>query len=464
MRLYSALFVISGALACKGDSSSRPPASDAALIDSGGDAAPATLTLDPEISTMSNHADADRITTTIKTLAGFGTRNSCSDASNTTQGIGAARDWIQAQMSAIGGLQVQLNPYDQTGCGATALPRHNVVGYLPSTTHPERLIVIGGHYDSRTVNVADGTSPAPGANDSGSQTSVVLEVARAMAGSSFDASLVFVAFGGEEQGLVGSASLAKNIGTVFAGAKVEAMINCDIVGGDSTSNGAASLQQFRIYSPGTPREIASGDGTPDDTSPSRGLMRYVGTWGAAYVPDMAMIPKLREDRPGRGGDHESFIDQGIPGVRFIEPVEALPHQHTSNDLFAYVTPAYTSRVAKVVIAVGASLARAPSAPSAFVASASALTWTAPAYGKVDHYVVAARAVTENFYRRRVIASATSMTAEPSDLGLDPGAAYFVSVAAVDAAGHESLFAYPEYRCDSTGCVVPPDAMNITAKN
>jgi hypothetical protein len=48
--------------------------------------------------------------------------------------------------------------------------------------------------------------------------------------------------------------------------------------------------------------------------------------------------------------------------------------------------------------------------------------------------------------------------------LDPATPYFVSVAAVDAAGHESLFAYPEYRCDASGCVVPAAALNITATN
>jgi leucyl aminopeptidase len=181
-----------------------------------------------------------------------------------------------------------------------------------------------------------------------------------------------------------------------------------------------------------------------------------------------MIPKLREDRPGRGGDHESFVDQGYPGVRFIEPIEALPHQHTPDDLFAYVTPAYTARVARLVIAVGSSLARAPSAPVAFAASGTAdspsLTWTAPTFGNVDHYVVAARQVTENFYRARVATGGASMIGSPLALGLDSGTAFFISVAAVDAAGHESLFAYPEYRCDSSGCVVPAAAMDVTAKN
>jgi hypothetical protein len=45
-----------------------------------------------------------------------------------------------------------------------------------------------------------------------------------------------------------------------------------------------------------------------------------------------------------------------------------------------------------------------------------------------------------------------------------GGAFYISVAAVDAEGHESLFAYPETRCDAMGCVVPPDSLNVTAKN
>ena len=58
---------------------------------------------------------------------------------------------------------------------------------------------------------------------------------------------------------------------------------------------------------------------------------------------------LREDRPGRGGDHESFLDQGIPGVRFIETVESpnagtvASHQHSPNDLPTYVTPYLDTR-------------------------------------------------------------------------------------------------------------------------
>ena len=51
-----------------------------------------------------------------------------------------------------------------------------------------------------------GDIPAPGANDDGSGTALTMEVARVLAesGLEFDATIVFVAFAGEEQGLVGA--------------------------------------------------------------------------------------------------------------------------------------------------------------------------------------------------------------------------------------------------------------------
>jgi len=40
--------------------------------------------------------------------------------------------------------------------------------------------------------------------------------------------------------------------------------------------------------------------------------------------------------------------------------------------------------------------------------------------------------------------------------------FFISVAAVGSGGHESLFAYPEFRCDGPACAVPAGALNVTA--
>lgn len=450
------------------------------------------IRLDREIAEAIEEVDSERIQDNIQRLEDFGTRHSCSAPSAPAgKGVGAARDWIFQQFSEIDGLQVRLDPFTHRSCPTA--PTFNVVAWLPGKRNPERLVVLGGHYDSRTVGASDAVSPAPGANDSGSQTSLVLEAARALAQQDYDATLVFIAFSGEEQGLFGSGAVAASLGKYFPGFKLVAMLNSDIVGGDNTVNGPADLQKFRLYSPGTPRErrTRAPDGRTDNTSPARGVMRYIGTWAGAYVPSMQMIPKLREDRPGRGSDHTSFLDRAFAGVRFMETVECSPspvdnsgmpppqasnpsclgfdtsHQHSPYDLSTFVTAEYAARITQVVASTAASLARAPSAPRALEvagdsSSGVSLRWGTPEAGEVHHSVVAARSTRENFYRQRVRVPAGENAAQLSaeDLGLAPGDSFFVSVAAVDEEGHESLFAYPEHRCDANGCAVPAGALDV----
>jgi len=454
-----------------------------------------SVTTDPEISTIISQVDSNRILNTAATLQNFGTRQSCSTQPAVPgQGVTAARDFLFSQYSAIPGLQVRLDQFVHPRCPNS--PTFNVIAWLPGKT-PNRLVIIGGHYDSRTTNVLDNTSPAPGGNDAGAQTGVVLELARVLAGHRFDATIVFMSFSGEEQGLFGSGSIAANLTRYFPSPQVIAMLNTDIPGGDSTANTAADLLNFRLYSSGIPRERRSTDpdGSTDNTSPSRGVMRYIGTWGGAYVPALTMAPKLREDRPGRASDHVSFINNGFPAVRFMETFECSPspvdnscgitplpcappaqipafckdttfittHQHSPSDLVQFITPSYAAGIAQVMASVAASLARAPDSPQNFTATGNAiqgikLNFNGPQSGDVDHFVVAARSVSENFYRQRIIVSAgDGQLISPQALGLNPGDSFFVSVTTVDSAGHESLFAWPEVRCDSSACAIPPYA-------
>ena len=428
--------------------------------------------LDPGILRMLNRVDANRISADIQTLVSFGTRNTCSDNSGASPGIGAARDWIRNRYLSLG-LHVTLVPWQMGSCGdGTTRTLHNVIAWIPGRRHPNRLIVIGGHYDSRTTNGRDGISPAPGANDSGSQTALVLEAARVMAGHVFDATVVFADWSGEEQGLLGSKYFVQHYLNYFPNGTLEFNLNSDDVGGDNVVNDATNLQQFLLFSPGTPREVRTApSGSTDDTSPSRGIMRQVGYWGGAYVPSMTILPQLREGPPDSVSDHTAFISRAIPGVRFRQVNKDPSHYHSPYDLYIYVTPAFTARVCQVVVASAASLARAPTPPLNMVATGSLgtvqLTWSPPASGSsVDHYVISARTSAENLYRTRMVVSGdlTSATVDLfQNLGIPPATAYYVSIAAVDAAGHESLYAYPEYRCNSTNtCQQPADALNVTA--
>ena len=136
------------------------------------------------------------------------------------------------------------------------------------------------------------------------------------------------------------------------------------------------------------------------------------------------------------------------------------HQHSPNDLVQFITPTYAAGIAQVIGAVAASLARAPDSPGNFNARGNSvqgvtLSFNGPQDGDVDHFVVAARSVSENFYRQRVVVDeGDNQVISPQALGLNPGDSFFVSVATVDSNGHESLFAWPEVRCDSASCAIP----------
>jgi hypothetical protein len=115
-----------------------------------------------------------------------------------------------------------------------------------------------------------------------------------------------------------------------------------------------------------------------------------------------------------------------------------------------------------MVATAATLARAPGSPAQFGASGSTsdaikVSWQPPAdAARVDHFVIAARSVAENFYRKRISvpADVTFRAVSPGELGFEHGDSFFISVASVDAQGHESLFAFPEMRCTTTGCLNP----------
>src|SRR5215469_14132932 len=147
-----------------------------AMLLVGFDSGNGAVTTDAEISAILNNINPTNIFNTAQTLQNFRTRQSCSDSPAPGQGVTAARDYLFAQYSAIPGLQVRLDPFVMTKVCPNA-PTFNVIAWLPGR-HRNRLVIIGGHYDSRTTKVHDNTSDAPGGNDAGAQSGVVLEIAR----------------------------------------------------------------------------------------------------------------------------------------------------------------------------------------------------------------------------------------------------------------------------------------------
>jgi Peptidase family M28 len=306
----------------------------------------------------------------VRTLAAFGTRHTLSDTTSPTRGIGAARAWLKAEMERSSGLEVSFDTHALAEDGRRvphAIELVNVMAVLPGAM-PEaraRRYYVVGHYDSRVADVMDATSNAPGANDDASGVAVVLEAARVMAKHRYDATLVFLATAGEEQGLYGAQLHAK--AARAAGLDVRAVLNDDIVGDPTGPSGARNSARIRVFSEGVPqaadvaeiRKLAA-----ESDAPSRQLARYVADVAAEHA--LAVQPALifRADRFLRGGDHLSFNEVGYPAVRFTTVEETYTRQHTPLDVPDAVDPAYLANVARVNIAALAHLANAPRPPDA----------------------------------------------------------------------------------------------------
>lgn len=103
----------------------------------------------------------------------------------------------------------------------------NVWGMVRGKTYPDSIIIISAHYDHLGMM---GNVMYPGANDNGSGTVMMMELAKyfSQAENQPKVSLVFVAFSGEEAGLVGSRYLAQHF--PFEKNKVQLLINLDMVG------------------------------------------------------------------------------------------------------------------------------------------------------------------------------------------------------------------------------------------
>lgn len=311
--------------------------------------------------------DAGRIEAVVRKLCSFGTRHILSRTDSDTEGTGAARRWLEAEYEKIaatsnGRMTVRLQEA-KVPCLRNGMPREvtvvNVIATLRGTTDPSRIYVVGGHYDSRNSSGADGENAAPGAVDDASGTAVALEAARVMATRSFPATVMFVAYDGEEQGLLGSKAHAKFLAE--AGATVDGMITCDIVGNTTGMDGKTYDGFVRCFSYAPTGNDSFG----------RSMARAVSRGGREFVDGFDVKLIYRGDRYGRGGDHRSFFDQGYPAVRLTEPREDFSRQHQDvrprdgkpyGDLPDYANFDYSAKVGRVVVATLFELASAPPPP------------------------------------------------------------------------------------------------------
>ncbi|HEY7838185.1 MAG TPA: M28 family peptidase [Terriglobales bacterium] len=416
------------------------------------------------------HIHADQVA-----LVGFGTRLATKETSSTTTGTAAARAWVVAQFkksSAASGdrlrVRVDTFPVPPGLSMPSGLSMANVVATLPGDNpNDHRVYVMGGDYDT-IGGFSGGTGTqtptvGPGANDDASGVAVALELARVMSRFHFSATLEFIAFDGEEEGLYGAYHDAEQAKADHQ--DVAAMLDDDIVGGDNTP-GHANTNKMRVYSEGVPQNATPSEilrlatiGGEND-SPSRELGRYASGMAALYLPAFQVVQEYRRDRFGRGGDDTAYLQNGFAAVRMSDYDENYDHQHQwvrmyngvqFGDMLKFTTPSYTANVARVNALTLGGLALAPPTPSPLMQHRDGwgthLSW--PAVPGAVSYRVLLRPTAAPQWAQRLVVHGTSINIVQT---LDD---YIMGVVAVGTAGTESLPAIPHARASTLASPFPP---------
>jgi hypothetical protein len=351
---------------------------------------------DESVAALIGQISAARLQATVRGLAAIPTRHTLSPQ-GTEAAVGLIEHELAAAVRASGGrLQVTRQQWIQPAAERLPQPAQltQVIATLPGTAQPERVIVVSGHFDSRNDDVMNAKDPAPGSNDDGSGTALVIELARVLSQRSYPATIVFATVTGEEQGLYGAAHLADEL--LGQKRRVIADFTDDIVGNSQGQGVPREAGYVRVFAAGwdaseTPQQQKErrSAGTDADV-PARTLARAVADAARTYVPGFGVRVVYRLDRYLRGGDHAPFVQRGVAAVRFTEPHEDWRHQHHDvkvvdgvqlGDLPEYVDYDYLAQVTSVNAAIVAQLAAAPPAPEkvtllADLSPVTTLSWDA----------------------------------------------------------------------------------------
>ncbi len=417
----------------------------------------------PELEKLVLEVSSDSLENYVRTLAAFTSRHTLNtDAKN---GMPAAQNYVLKKFNEFakqsgGRMTAEIENFTIPADARRIIkdsPAANVIATLKGTNpNDDRIFVISGHMDSRNKDVMDIDGIAPGANDDGSGTAAVIEIARILAKKEFSATILFVAFTGEEEGLKGATYLAdkaKEMGWNIAG-----VLNNDIVGNSNSSETLISDNlKMRVFSETIPSfeteqmsRIRAYTNAEND-SRSRQLARYIKEVGERYVDQFEVKLIYRADRYLRGGDQTAFARNGFTAVRMSEMNENFYHQHENvrvengiqyGDLPEFMDFEYLRKVSAVNLASLSSLANSAGVPEEVqidvrgLTNKSILLWKAPKIGNVKGYYILMRETSSGMWERKFFTTETTLTLPYSKDN------YFFAVQSVAENGEESLAVFP----------------------
>jgi hypothetical protein len=217
-----------------------------------------------------------------------------------------AAAWARGRLQSLD-YATRLEPFSMDG-GTT----QNVIARRDgSGSSPRDLVLVTAHLDS--INLDDvPAGPAPGADDNGSGSAGVLEIARVLKDQAGVHDLQLILFGGEEEGLLGSLHYVAQLAPADR-ERLRAVVNMDMIG--------------TLNTPPTLAVLLEGG-----ADVSRGLIDGLAAAAATYT---GLTIQVSLDP--FGSDHMPFINNGLPAVLTIEGTDqANENEHTANDTLDHI--------------------------------------------------------------------------------------------------------------------------------
>ena len=220
-----------------------------------------------------------------------------------TSGLDKAAQYIAEQFRAAG-LQTlngtYIQEWNQSVSGRGSVTMANIVGMIPGQNRSlsGKPLIIGAHYDHLGVDTQTGRH-FPGADDNAAGIAAMIEVASQLARAfTPQRPILFVAFSGEESGLLGSQYFVRNPPPGFEATDFYAMINLDTVG--------------RLD--GRDLQVFATDSAYEWPFMAQGIGFTIGVNSTFPANTIA------------SSDHVSFLNAGIPAIHLFSGVHGDYHQ------------------------------------------------------------------------------------------------------------------------------------------
>jgi len=216
-----------------------------------------------------------------------------------------------------------------------SLSGRNVSGTKVGTTLPNEIVLLTAHIDDMPSS-----GSAPGADDNASGCAAVLMAAEIMSHHSFQRTIRFVFFTGEEQGLYGSAAYAG--ASSATGENIVAVLNLDMIAWDKTGGPVVNLYLRQTSNPGYAADLQIAE-------------TFSGVV-AAYGLSTKISPNFIADGSGES-DHASFWSKGFPAILAIEDdwYDFNSAYHTANDKLALLNLDFFANFTKAAVGTVAHL-------------------------------------------------------------------------------------------------------------